>query len=322
MRERFVIVGDFNYPGIRWATGGSDAKGRAFYDSIEDIHMTQHVDEPTHISGNLLDLVLSSNDDIIRDVRMEGRLGTSDHELIETELFLDINSRHKTEHMRDYGRGDYVEMRRRVRSIDWVNELENLRVEEAWQFIKGKLSEVIEALVPMKRKRNARAPVWMDNEVKRAINEKKKAWKRWKRSKREEERREYKKWENKTKKIIRNKKNTLERQIAKDSKSNPKHFFSFVNSARRSRSAIGPLNKEGVRLTDPKDKAVYMNEYFSSVFTRVDIPPPTKDPSGMTKISDIEVNELKVIDAIDRLREFSAPGPGGITNKILIELRS
>ena len=59
------MVGDFNFPGIRWATGGSDAKGRAFYDSIEDKHLTQHVEEPTHISGSLLDLVLSSDDDIV-----------------------------------------------------------------------------------------------------------------------------------------------------------------------------------------------------------------------------------------------------------------
>ena len=152
--------------------------------------------------------------------------------------------------------------------------------------------------MPMRRKRSARAPPWMDGEVKRAINEKKKAWNR---SKKEEEKRDYKKWENKTKKLIRKKKNALERQIAKDSKLNPKHFFSFINSSRRSRSTIGPLNKDGVRLTDPKDKAEYMNEYFQSVFMRCDVPPPTKDPSGMTQLSDIEITVQKVIDAIDRL---------------------
>ena len=55
MKGRFVLVGDLNFPGIRWATGGSDARGRAFYDSVEDGHMIQHVAEPIHISGNLLD---------------------------------------------------------------------------------------------------------------------------------------------------------------------------------------------------------------------------------------------------------------------------
>ena len=137
----------------------------------------------------------------------------------------------------------------------------------------------------------------------------------------EEARREYKQWENKTKKIIRNKKNALERQIAKDSKLNPKCSFSFINSSRRSRSTIGPLKKDGVRVIDPKDQAELLNDTYSAVFTRCDAPLPPKDPIGMTKLSDIEVTEQKIIDEIERTREFSAPGPDHVTNKILIELK-
>ena len=322
MNGRFVIVGDLNFPGIRWATGGSDAKGRAFYDTVEDKHMSQHVEESTHISGNLLDLVISSEDEVVRDVQMEGRLATSDHKLIEAELLLEVPPSQSSDHVRDYGRGDYAEMRRRAGNIDWANEMEDLSVEESWSFIKKNLSELIESLVPMKRKRSARAPPWMYGEIKRAIREKKKAWNGWKKSRRVEDRNVYKEWENKTKKLIRNKKNALERQVARDSRTNPKRFYSFINRARSSRSTIGPLNKDGVRVTDPKDKADYMNEFFSSVFTRCNTPPPSKDPSGMNKLSDIEISEQKVIDAIDRSREYSAPGPDNMTNKVLIELKS
>ena len=70
--------------------------------------------------------------------------------------------------------------------------------------------------VPMTKKRGARAPPWMDGEVKRAIREKKKAWKEWKRTKREEAKRVYKNSENRTKKLIRNRKNAFERSVAKD----------------------------------------------------------------------------------------------------------
>ena len=38
---------------------------------VEDRHMFQHVDEPTHISGNLLDLVLSSDENVVG--RADGR---------------------------------------------------------------------------------------------------------------------------------------------------------------------------------------------------------------------------------------------------------
>ena len=197
---RFVLIGDFNFPGIRWSMGGSDAKGRAFYDTVEDKHMTQHVEESTHISGNVLDLVLSSDESIVRDVRMEGRLATSDHELIESELVLEVGLSQSSDKVRDYGRGDFIEMRQRIGNIPWEHELTDLGVEECWAFIKHEIFDMIEALVPMKRKKSVRAPPWLDGEVKKAIKEKKKAWNKWKRTRKEEEKREYKIWETKTKK--------------------------------------------------------------------------------------------------------------------------
>ena len=322
MNGNYILVGDFNFPGIKWEMGGSDAKGRAFYDTIEDMHMTQHVEEPTHISGNLLDLVISSDENMVRDVRMEGRLAASDHELIEVEFLLDVKQNHGIEYVRDYARGDFIEMRRCMMNIQWAQELENLGVEESWRFIKGKLTKLVEALVPMKKKRSAGAPPWLDRDVKKAIREKKKAWNIWKKSGNLEEKREYRMWETKTKKLIRNRKNALERQVAKDSKLNPKRFFSFINSARRSRSSIGPLNSNGFRVVDPKDQAELLNNHYSSVFTRCDVPLPTKEYSGTTKLSDIEVNKVKIKDAIDHLREFSAPGPDNVTNKIIVELKN
>ena len=74
------------------------------------------------------------------------------------------------------------------------------------------------------------------------------------------------------KRLIRNSKNAIERQIAKDSKTNPKRFFSFVNSSRRSRSTIGPLIEKSNKLvTESQQQAEVMNEYFASVFTRTDL---------------------------------------------------
>lgn len=323
MRGQCIVVGDFNFPGIRWATGGSDARGRSFYETLEDLHMFQHVEESTHTSGNLLDLILSNEADMVQGVRMEGRLVTSDHELIEADILLERESNQATVPIRNYTRGDYVEMRRLMACVDWDQELENRGVEESWCLIKGKLTEMTEALVPLKKKMNgSRGPLWMDGEIRKAIKEKKKAWNRWKRTKEEEAKKEYKQWESKTKKLIRNKKNGLERQIAKDCKDNPKRFYSYINSSRRSRSMIGPLIKDGVQVVDSKNKAKYLNEYFSSVFTRCSTAPPTKAPIGTTKISDIEVNEQAVKDAIDCCREFSAPGPDDLSNKIIIELKN
>ena len=284
--------------------------------------MIQYVEEPTHISGNLLDLIISNEANMVQGERMEGRLVTSDHKLIEADIRLETRISQATVSTRDYTRGDYVEMRRRMECINWDLELESLGIEETRCLSKRKLTEMTEALVPLRKKRRSGAPPWMDGEIRKAIKEKKKAWNKWKRTKQEEAKKEYKRWETKTKKLIRNRKNRLERQIAKDCKTNPKRFYSFINSSRRSCSMIGPLFKDGVQVVDPKHQAEYLNDYFSSVFSRCSTAPLTKDPIGTTKISDIEVNEMIVKDAIDRTHEFSAPGPEDMTNKIIIELKN
>ena len=77
MRGNYIIVGDFNFPDIRWATGSAGSKGKKFYEIITDRLMEQHVEEETHSKGNILDLILSNKEDLVSDVRMEGKVGGS-----------------------------------------------------------------------------------------------------------------------------------------------------------------------------------------------------------------------------------------------------
>ena len=93
MRQDDVILGDFNFPGIRWDTGCSDLRGRPFYEACSEVFLTQHVEGATHLSGNTLDLVLSSNPGIVQSVEMIGRIGSSDHETLMVQIRSDIVTR-------------------------------------------------------------------------------------------------------------------------------------------------------------------------------------------------------------------------------------
>ena len=153
------------------------------------------------------------------------------------------------------------------------------------------------------------------------MTEKKKAWERWKISGREGDKLEYKSWETKTKKLIRNRKNALEREIARDSKSNPKTFYSYINSARRNRSAVGPLMINNKLVVDSKEQSSAFNHYFKSVFTINNVEPPTKDPiTGIDVLENVIMTEERIKYEIGRIHEYSAPGPDNVTNKTLIEL--
>ena len=71
-------------------------------------------------------------------------------------------------------------------------------------------------------------------------------------------------------------------------------------------------NSNGEFIIGPKEQAETMSDFFSSVFTRSNDEPPTKEAiNGNKSLSDIEVTEARVKQLIDGMRENAAPGPDG-----------
>ena len=61
-----------------------------------------------------------------------------------------------------------------------------------------------------------------------------------------------------------------------------------------------------------------MSKFFSSVFTRSDGDPPTKEAfHGNRRLNDIDVTEERVKLLIDGMRENAAPGPDSIPPIVL-----
>ena len=81
--------------------------------------------------------------------------------------------------------------------------------------------------VPMKKKKRTDEPKWLDAELRAKIRTKRQAWSEWKQTGRETECTAYKKAKRESKRMIRNKKNALERNIAKNRTSNPKMYYSL-----------------------------------------------------------------------------------------------
>ena len=273
MRGENVIIGDFNFPGVKWDSGWCDSRGRPFYDACSDVFLTQHVEGATHLSGNTLDLVLSSDPSLVRGVEMIGRIGASDHETLLVDISLDVLTRHVPSTMRNFNRANFGGMRRDL-SIDWEAELSGLSVESMWTSIKSRINGAINEHVPLRRIRLNRKPKWLNHEILMLIGKKRKAWSRWKECRSAENEREYKNLEKLVKRRIRNSKNNTERRVAKEAKENPKAFFSYVNSSKETRVKIGPLkDRSGKIVTDPLEQAGILNAHYATVYKECDGPP-------------------------------------------------
>ena len=84
--QALVLMGDFNHPDIRWEDHRArHSQSRRFLQSINDKFLMQVVEEPKR-KGSLLDLILTNKDGLVEDVRVGGRLGCSDHEMVEFRI--------------------------------------------------------------------------------------------------------------------------------------------------------------------------------------------------------------------------------------------
>lgn len=64
--NKYLLLGDFNLPTINWdILQGETPISNFFCDLVFNLNLVQMINEPTHIYGNILDLVLTTNDDNI-----------------------------------------------------------------------------------------------------------------------------------------------------------------------------------------------------------------------------------------------------------------
>jgi len=107
-----LLMGDFNYPDIDWHTShGQSPASKKPVNSIEDGFMTQHVMEGT-CNGAILDLVITSETDMVDSVSVLNSLGNSDRNMLKWDIYpnpavMPLFSRPSL----DYARADFETMR-------------------------------------------------------------------------------------------------------------------------------------------------------------------------------------------------------------------
>ena len=88
-------MGDFNHADIQWksleSTRGEDHQ---FLFLIQGSFLTQHVLEPTR-GENVLDIVLSSQKELVDNVKIHEPLGNSDHNQIHFDINVKSESKNK-----------------------------------------------------------------------------------------------------------------------------------------------------------------------------------------------------------------------------------
>ena len=77
-----MLCGDFNHNNINWKELEATAEGQAFLDLTQDLGLIQPVETATR-HGNVLDLVLTTTPNLVRNVHVTEPFGSSDHKIVE-----------------------------------------------------------------------------------------------------------------------------------------------------------------------------------------------------------------------------------------------
>jgi len=314
-----IFIGDFNFPGINWEFETSDRKGASFLKSTKDNYLEQLIDFKTHIRGNTLDLLFTNQPDKIINIEALGNLGNSDHSIILCELEYNSQFNISTEKIYNWKNADFGGLSEFLQNVDWERELNGTPMDEAWNFLKGKILSGMDIFVPKISRRTKNSPRWMTTLVKRLIRRKQRFYNTFMETRQPEDEAKFKKTQKECKKAVRQAKRKFEQKIAQNGNKRP--FVAYIKSKTKSRSGVGPLKVDNKTISGDKDMATELNKAFCSVFTKENDQnrPTCQVLQDSSVVSEIYFTAGMVAEKINKLKSTSAPGPDKISARFLKE---
>ena len=104
-----IIIGDFNFRELRWDKSETLQDDHPLINCINDNFMYQLVNEPSR-NDNFLDLIFSSDENVIENVAVREHLGTSNHNIIEFKLIVSESRKNKTVQNFNYHGANYEDI--------------------------------------------------------------------------------------------------------------------------------------------------------------------------------------------------------------------
>ena len=160
--SHLLIVGDFNIKEIDWTNmctpENKNHISTLFLECLRDCFSFQHVKEPTRYrfqnDPNVLDLILTNEEDMVSNLIYKPGLGKSDHVILELTYNCYIESSNYTYNKFNFFKGNYNEITNKLQETSWVHDLVGLSLTEAWETLTEKLIKLVEEYVPVSKVSN------------------------------------------------------------------------------------------------------------------------------------------------------------------------
>lgn len=321
MLQNLVILGDFNMPTIDWSTYShpiTDSAESRFVDVLLDNNISQLVTEFTRYRANqnpsLLDLILTTDENLISSITHLPPVGISDHSVMMANIQV-ISHCPSRNYSYTYERVNFACLRRDLSAHSWSN-LETVDVGSQWIDFTSTLKRYIRANTNVFTCTRSVSKPWITAGILDQVHHKRRLWRRFVRSRTDDDFALHRKFSNALSQNIAEARRNYENGLL----NNPKALFAHVRRTTSS-TVSQPVvrGRDGSVSESPQEAAHTLAAHFEDVYTAgagVWIP-PVATPGVTDCLMDVVISPSLVENELRALKPGSSPGPDGITPGIL-----
>lgn len=327
--NKIILIGDLNLSGIDdWQDPQSlSSIDNAYIDLFNDLGLQCMINSPTHRGGNILDLLLTNQPALVKDLSIEPDLiCSSDHYSVTFKLRKFV-ARRKTRKQKvfKYSEADWNGLSHELASFEWNSIFDNLSITDAWNMFKSKLDISMRKFIPFRNVKFRQQPPWMDSEMFEMSKTKHRLRKNWKSSACPEPDKEFhkeifKNYEARFKQKCEEKKRIFLNADPCDddptiNKLVNKKFWTYIKSNTKCGRIPDTVHYNGRFRSNKTDQCESFNTFFCDQFSEASNYNIALDFT--TTCPDTLFTSFEVYSFLRKIKPEKGPGPDGISGHIL-----
>ncbi|XP_003738763.1 uncharacterized protein LOC100904743, partial [Galendromus occidentalis] len=293
-----IVVGDFNLPHISWPNPSIDtshSRENLFVKCCYENNLAQLVIQPTHKDGAILDLLLTTDPDIVSDLLVTTAPVITDHLSLRFSVIMPAVHVHSISSHPDYQRMDEHSIAAVLDRLNWLLVFDSCKsVNDMYNSFVRICSSLIKDFVPSTRSSSTINSVTSClDRIRRRANMKNPS------SARE---------------LMKASRRLRLLTEAKLNPSDPRRFFRYVNGRLRQHDSVPTLISDTKIFSTDSEKAEALSRHFASVYSTVG---GTALPAAMARVNPfpdarLEFPEALIYETLRELKGTSNLTPEGI----------
>jgi hypothetical protein len=297
----FYLIGDFNLPSINWTipTSIGDEAHDLFLTFCLSKSFCQFIDVPTHIKGNILDLLLCNppaKEHLLNYCVHPPMSSTCDHNVIYFQIERQNNIvENVTINCPNYSTANYSQIYQNLIDTKWDSIINSdLTLQQNYDSFLSILYSEIAKHVPVNKTKSFNS-VKKPHHIRRLLKEKLRVYKQCKHNKALKQK--FKQLSKEYETAVKEWHNNTESNICNNPSS--KKFYKYVKQKIKSKAPVPPLydDQDNLVMSD-SNKANLFNSFFQHVFTQDDGRKTDQTTKKVIEMNNYDITYDEILDAV------------------------